>query len=121
MTTEPAGSEAPAGPESLTGFECTVAASATAEADVRRHTLKFWQAECLRAGVLAAGMLTVGGAVALLVMGVLASGGARPELQISGILLFLVVAHCLAQIWLGVLGFRSAMRWIAARSPKGAL
>ena len=106
MTTQPAGSQA------------AVAASGVVEADTRRPTLKFWQAECLRAGVLAAGMLTIGGAVALLVMGVLASGGARPELQISGILLSLVVAHCLAQIWLGVLGFRSAMRWIAARSPK---
>lgn len=84
----------------------------------QRPILKFWQAECLRAAVLAAGVLTIGGAVALLVMGVLASGGARPELRISGILLFLVVAHCLAQIWLGILGFRSAMRWIAARSPE---
>lgn len=78
----------------------------------------FWQAECLRACVLAAGVLTVGGAVALLVIGILASGGSKPELAVSWTLLALVVLHCVAQIWLGVLGFRAAMRWIAVRSPQ---
>lgn len=79
---------------------------------------KFWQAECLRLGVLLAGALTIGGALALLVMGVLASGGAQPDLPISWPLLTLVILHCVAQIWLGVLGFRAAMRWIAVRSPR---
>ena len=59
-------------------------------------------------------------ATALLVIGVLANGGGRSDLHLNWILLVLVITHCLAQIWLGIAGCRSALRWIDWRQEKPA-
>ena len=77
--------------------------------------MRFWQAEFLKMLVLCAAVLAVGGAVALLVIGVLANGGGRSDLHLNWILLVLVIGHCFAQIWLGIAGCRSALRWISRR------
>ncbi len=82
--------------------------------------MRYWQGELLKLLVLAATILAVGGALALLVMGVLANGGGRSDLHLNWILLVLVIAHCLAQIWLGVAGCRSALAWIDRRQAKPA-
>jgi hypothetical protein len=82
--------------------------------------MRYWQGEALKLIVLSATVLAVGGAVALLVIGVLANGGGRSDLHLNWILLVLVIAHCLAQIWLGIAGCRSALRWIDWRQEKPA-
>ena len=76
--------------------------------------MRFWQAEFLKMLVLCAAVLAVGGAVALLVIGVLAYGYGPSGIG-GVILLVLVIGHCFSQIWLGIAGCRSALRWISRR------
>lgn len=82
--------------------------------------MRYWQGETLKLIVLSATVLAVGGAVALLAIGVLANGGGRSDLRLNWIILVLVILQCLAQIWLGIAGCRSALRWIDRRQAQPA-